>query len=91
MSYTEIRSNAVTVRKPHACVWCGQRINVGEAAQYRAYVFDGDFQHDWMHPECHHAMETYPDQEYLWDGWMMGEFERPAPLVAAPQGENSNG
>lgn len=78
MSYTELKSKPVTVRKPRCCAWCAQRIAAGEDAQYRAYVFDGELNADWMHPECHKAMIDYPDQSELIDGWTPGEFERPS-------------
>ena len=77
MSYTELSTKAVKVRKPRNCAWCGQHINAGEMAQYRAYVFDGDFQSDHMHPECNQAMHDYPGQSDLLDGWTPGDFERP--------------
>ena len=76
MVYKEIRSKAVKVRKNHVCAWCAELINPGESAQYRAYVFDGDFQTDWMHPECADAMHRYPDQYVLGDGWCPGDFAR---------------
>lgn len=76
MSYSEIRNKPVVVRKSHRCAWCAERINAGEPAQYRAYVFDGDFNADWMHPECRDAMARYPDQTDLMDGWSPGDFAR---------------
>ena len=66
MSYAELTNKTVTVRKPHQCVWCGETIE-GQA-QYRAYVFDGDFNSDYMHPECYEAMLN-SDSEYLEDGF----------------------
>lgn len=76
MIYSEIKNKAVTVRKPHRCAWCAELINVGESAQHRAYVFDGDFQADWMHPECRDAMADYPCQNDLLEGWTPGDFAR---------------
>lgn len=76
MSYSEIQNRQVTVRKPHRCVWCAERINAGEPAQYRAYKFDGDLGSDWMHPECYGAMQRFPDQTDLMDGWTPGDFAR---------------
>lgn len=87
MSYTWLSTKAVKVRKPHGCAWCGQRVNAGEMAQYRTYVFDGDFQSDYMHPECNQAMHDYPDQEELMDGWTPGDFERPGLGSAESEGE----
>lgn len=77
MSYSEIKNKPVlAVRKPHCCAWCAERVEMGEPAQYRAYVFDGDFGSDWMHPECANAMARYPDQGELGDGWSPGDFAR---------------
>lgn len=76
MSYTELRAKVVITKKPHNCEWCGTRINAGERANYRAYTFDGDFMSGHMHPECHEAMRTYPDQNDLMDGWTPGTFCR---------------
>lgn len=77
MAYSEIKNKPVrAVRKPHRCAWCAERVEKGESAQYRAYVFDGDFGSDWMHPECADAMARYPDQGELGDGWCPGDFAR---------------
>jgi hypothetical protein len=72
MYYQEIQSKEVTVRKDHRCSWCGERIPAGQRAHYRAYTFDG-FQTDYMHPECHDAMENHHDLE---DGFNEGGFKR---------------
>jgi len=69
----EIQNKQVTTRRVHNCAWCGEQIQIGEAAQYRVYIFDG-FQTDYLHPECKEAMNTYPD--YLGDGFIQGEFKR---------------
>lgn len=74
--YRELSAKVVTVRKHHSCGWCAHRIAAGEQANFRSYVFDGDLQSDWMHPECHAAMATYPDSEDLRDGWTPGTFAR---------------
>ena len=55
MSYTELTSKPVICRKAHMCAWCAERLNRGETAQYRSYVYEGDFGNDWMHPECDKA------------------------------------
>lgn len=75
MSYTEIRTATVTVRKRHSCEWCAEQILPGERAFYRAYVFEGDFNQGRMHPECEKAMHTVPNCD-LRDGWMAGDYKR---------------
>ena len=75
MSYLELQTHEVTTRKIHKCEWCGETINVGERAQYRAYIFDGNFTSVWQHPECYTAMSE-SDWLLLAEGWERGEFER---------------
>lgn len=55
MYYEPIRESIVKVRKAHQCLWCDESILVGETAQYRVYVSDGDFNTDYMHMECRAA------------------------------------
>lgn len=76
MSYAELKNKTVTTKKAHGCAWCAQRIESGEKAQSRSYVFDGDIVSDHMHPECHDAMQRYPDQLDLMEGWTPGTFAR---------------
>ena len=73
----EIRDKQVTVRKDHQCGWCGEKINRGEKAQYRFYLWEGDPVSEWQHPECHTAMLAAPPDHPLYDGgYEMGEFHR---------------
>lgn len=58
MSYVELQTKDVRVRKPHRCIWCGEHIPKGDTAVYRSYVFDNALQSDWMHQECYEAMGT---------------------------------
>ena len=76
MTYHELSDKEVTTRKPHVCAWCGTRIEKGERAQSRSYIWDNGPQSDHMHPECYAAMKSYPEPSELWDGWMTGEFKR---------------
>lgn len=75
MSYTELKSKAVKCRKKHVCEWCGERIAPGEQAQYRAYVFDCEFNNGYMHPDCNDAMLETPNS-YLEYGFEFGQFNR---------------
>lgn len=59
MSYREIENKEVKLRKPCLCNWCGEKMVIGERAQSRTYVFDGDFHKDKLHPECWKAMQSY--------------------------------
>jgi len=75
MSSEEIQSKTVKCRKDHWCEWCEQRILSGEKAQYRVYIFDGDFNSGHMHLECFEAMND-SDQRALAYGWTPGEPTR---------------
>ena len=64
----------VKTRKWHQCVWCGEGLEAGETAQYRSYIFQGDFTADYLHPECYDAMYLFPGD--LEDGFDVGAFKR---------------
>lgn len=72
--YTEFRSKTVRVRKDQKCAWCPEAIIKGESAVRRVYFFE-ELQRDWMHPECHAAMERIPFTELL-DGFEPQSFAR---------------
>ena len=63
--YEELNSKKVKTRKNHTCAWCGEKINVGEAADYRAYKYEGDFHTDYMHEECTNGMKRSMDDKEL--------------------------
>lgn len=75
VSYEELRCNHVKARKHHTCEWCGTAIQRGEKCMYRAYKFEGDFNHGWMHLECEHAMNKSPWDEVS-EGFISGEQGR---------------
>jgi len=71
-----LQDKKVICRKNHQCGWCGETIKSGDKAQYRAYVYNGDFVSEWEHPECYQEMCT-SDRIDLENGWTPGDFERP--------------
>ena len=73
MSFRPLNEKLVNVRKPHRCVWCGEHIQIGQTAFYRAYVFDQSFMSDYLHPECMVAMMH---SEYLDEGFEAYSFKR---------------
>lgn len=73
--FDSIRNLIVKVRKNHICVWCEDLILIGETAQYRVYKWEGDFQYDYQHTECHKAMLNAP-ADLIEEGWFPGEFIR---------------
>ena len=69
------RYREVKTRKPHSCEWCGEIVEKGERAYYRAYTGPyGDFVWGWQHPECFLAM-MFGDVSHF-DEWMPGDFAR---------------
>lgn len=75
MSYAEIRDTLVKGRKEYDCVWCGEKIAIGELHRSRAYVFEGDFNSDRMHQECSKAMGSMRHDE-ICDGFEPFSFKR---------------
>jgi len=72
--YLELKSKTVVARTTHQCEWCGEAIHPGVMSKYRAYVFDGQFNHGWMHMDCHDAMASIDWEDG--DCWSPGEFKR---------------
>lgn len=75
LSFRSLTDKEVTVRKARRCGWCSERIDKGQKARYRTYVFDGEFTSDHMHPECYDAMGQSRN-DVICEGWMPGDFER---------------
>jgi len=69
---TELKNKKVIVRKKQFCEWCDEEIKAGDPAQYRAYIFDGDFISAWQHPECYAAMNR-SDRHAPEEGWLRGD------------------
>lgn len=57
----------------HKCVWCGEKISSHSSAINRVYIFEGDFNSDYLHPECNNALEKADNLE---DGFDAGSFKR---------------
>jgi len=52
MSYHLFSVVTRKARKPHACIWCGQKIIPGEIYSDERSVYDGSIQRHRWHPEC---------------------------------------
>lgn len=65
----------VKVRKGHVCLWCAEAIPTGEEAHYRAYMWEGDFNSDYMHQACYKAMLRAP-YDLVEEGILEGMFKR---------------
>lgn len=74
-SYTELKYTEPKARKEYRCIWCNEKILIGEKHAARTYIFEGDFNSDRLHLECATAMQKMPHDE-ICDGFMGGEFKR---------------
>lgn len=60
MSYQLFESPTRTaLRKEHRCIWCGQKIRIGEKYMDERSVYDGNIQRHRWHPECLNAAHEY--------------------------------
>lgn len=59
MSYTELSCKHLVSRKQRPCIWCGEFILVGEGHVQQNGVYEGEFQSNRFHRECHPAMLRY--------------------------------
>lgn len=56
--------NGIRAKKRHECVFCEERINVGELYDYRCGINnEGDFFTMHMHPECQEKDDDMPYHE----------------------------
>ena len=65
-------------RKPHLCIWCGQKIIAGEKYLDERSMFDGHIQRHRWHPECSKASQDHRDEVEF----QPYENERPSPEVS---------
>jgi len=79
--HTEVKAT----RKPHHCSWCNELIDVGSRAFKAAWMFEGDFNYGYEHPECKEALQK-SNHPWMSDGWELGSMERG---VAWMKGEES--
>ncbi len=66
-----LTDKVVITRKSHTCAWCGEDVEPFQSARYRAYIFEGEFNTDYMHPECCDAMtqSDFSDDDDGFDPW----------------------
>jgi len=79
MGFERLTEKKVRPRKPRTCIWCGQKINVGQLCWYRASVLDGDFHTDYIHLECFDVLLEECRQEAGTFYFHPFENERPKP------------
>ena len=73
--YEEIETKAVVCRKDHCCEWCNEMIYAGEKAESRTYIWEGDFNSTWQHPECFEAMAN-SNEDIADSGFEQGSLDR---------------
>lgn len=66
-----LKDKIVVCKKPHECNWCGEIIGINEKANNWACIFEGDFNHGYMHLECRDALRRSDNEEYC-----IGEQQR---------------
>jgi hypothetical protein len=76
MSYTCLSSNERLAKKPHKCIWCGERIKIGDKYQEIRGINDGNFQLNRFHLECISACNDDMDNS-LDDTFSPYCFDRP--------------
>jgi len=52
MSYTVLTQKQPKAKNVHTCIWCGEKIVIGEKYHSESGVYDGDFQQTKWHLEC---------------------------------------
>lgn len=75
MSYYSVREKEVKTRKPHQCIGCLETYPKGSLLLYRAYVFDGEFQTDYLCDNCVKALGDM-DSSDMEDGFMAGDLRQ---------------
>lgn len=75
MSYVEFKSTFPKTRKDHNCEWCNELIPKGLKCFYRSYMWEGEFNHGYMHLECYESMSATHSED-LMNGWTPGDFLR---------------
>src|ERR1035437_214709 len=59
MSYQLISKTLPKARKEYPCIWCSEKILIGEIHLKEVGEFEGDFQSNRWHEECHNAAQMY--------------------------------
>jgi len=73
MTSKEMLKATLSTRKPHQCEWCPEPIKVGGPAMSRAYIWEGEFHHGYLHSECWDALRASNASE---DGFALQEQPR---------------
>jgi hypothetical protein len=58
MGYELLSETRPKARKQYNCIWCGEAIAIREVHVKMAGVYDGEFQTNRFHYDCHPAMQN---------------------------------
>jgi hypothetical protein len=75
VSWQHLSTDRPKARKDYKCVWCGERIPVGERHVAVSGIMDGDFQSNRFHAECDTACQQEMKQSGE-DCFMPHEYKR---------------
>lgn len=77
MSFQLLSQTESIARKEHDCIWCREKIQVGEKYSKQTGVFEGDFQANKFHPECLEVSFIYckHEPEFEPHGYKRGSME----------------
>lgn len=76
MYYDLLSLTRPKARKQYRCVWCWEPVLQGEVHVHEVGVFDGDFQDDRWHNECHVAADEFFHEDGGVAEFSPGEFKR---------------
>lgn len=62
-------------RKEHKCIWCGEKILIGETYSYSVGIFCGEFYSNKMHLDCNKVCCS-PENDYCCDGFEAYSYKR---------------
>jgi hypothetical protein len=76
MSFTLLSERNRTANKEHHCIWCGEKVLVGERYVSVAGKHYSEFQFNRYHPECLKAMHQFFTENRYEDEFEPHEFKR---------------
>jgi hypothetical protein len=73
-----LTDSTATARKTHKCVWCAEKIEVGQQYHQQSGIFDREPFRCRYHNECYAAMQELfkLDRYAVEDGFSEGSFKR---------------
>jgi hypothetical protein len=76
MSYRLLSENNLKATKSHNCMWCADKVLIGEQYVRDVSVYNSDFQNNAWHPECWDAVKRlWEEDEYDPHSFKRGTIE----------------